>query len=173
MGLFATILGEDFGALEPQIQQVHGGIPQTLTGRVSVERGTSMLATALGRLAALPPNLTLAPLEVTLQVTGDTERWVRVFAHCYRMTSTLSARDGRLRETVGLVALTFRLVVRLSHLDWILERVTACGIPLPTRWFVVSATITVRDRRYHFDVTAGVRGIGRLIHYAGDLGDGS
>jgi hypothetical protein len=167
--LFAGVLGADFAALDPCLRQVHGGEPRRMRGSVSVERGTSLVARALGALASLPLAVTDAPIEVRIEVTDGVERWIRVFPNGRRMASTLHCNGDLLVERLGPAVLEFRLSVSGGGIRWMLEHISAFGIPLPLRWFRISATIDSRNGRYHFFVDSELRGVGRIVRYEGLL----
>jgi hypothetical protein len=167
--LFPFVLGAEFDALDPCLKRVHRGESLKLEGTVAVERGTSLVARALGAIASLPSAVTNAPIEVQIEASSRGERWIRVFAMRHCMVSTLH-RDGELlAERLGPATLKFRLSVRGGGMEWVLERISACGIPLPLRWFRISATIDSRDGRYHFSVNSELRGVGRIVRYEGLL----
>ncbi len=167
--LFASVLGAEFAALDPCLRRVHGGESLTLRGTVAVERGASLLAGVLCTIASLPPTVAGAPIEVRIEVSGKEERWTRVFAARHRMVSTLRRQDELLSERFGPATLKFRLSARGGGMEWVLARVSACGIPLPLKWFRISATIDSRAGRYHFLVDSQLRGAGRIVRYEGLL----
>jgi hypothetical protein len=167
--LFPSVLGAEFTALDPRLRWVHSGEPRKLRGSVTIERGTGFVAAALAALASLPSAMTDAPIEVQIEGTGRGERWIRVFAGSHRMVSTLY-RDGELLvERLGPAALKFHVSVRDGGMKWILEHISAFGIPLSLRWFRVSATIASRNGRYHFFVDSELRGVGHIVCYEGLL----
>jgi hypothetical protein len=167
--LFPSVLGAQFAALDPCLKWVHSGEPRKLRGSVTVDRGTGLVAGALGALASLPCAMMDAPIEVQIEGAGRAERWIRVFAGSHRMVSTLY-RDGELLvERLGPAALKFRLSVRGGGMKWVLEHISAFGVPLPVGWFRISATTASRDGRYHFLVDSELRGVGRIVRYEGLL----
>jgi Domain of unknown function (DUF4166) len=167
--LFLCVLGAEFAALDSCLKWVHSGESRKLRGSVTVDRGTGLVARALGALASLPSAMTDAPIEVQIEGTGRGERWIRLFASRHRMESTLY-RDGELLvEQIGPAALKFRLSVRDGGMKWVLEHISAFGVPLPLWWFRISATIASRDGRYHFFVDSQLRGVGRIVRYEGLL----
>ena len=109
------------------------------------------------------------PLTVNIDVAGGAERWTRHFGISAPMRSTLQARDGLLREQLGLVTFWFALHARDGGIDWRLTRVAVAGCPLPCALFRISTFSGVRDGRYAFSVLATVTGVGRLIRYEGVL----
>jgi hypothetical protein len=165
--LFPSVLGADFAALDPCLRWVHSGESRNLNGSVTVERGKGWVSGVLGSLASLPSAMKDATLEVQIERTNSGERWTRVFAGKYRMTSTLH-EDGRLLvEQLGPAALKFRLSVRAGEMKWVLEHISVFGIALPLRWFRIAATVNSRDGRYHFLVDSQLRGVGRIARYEG------
>jgi hypothetical protein len=167
--LFPSVLGAEFAALDPCLRWVHSGESRRLKGKVTVERGMSFLARALGALASLPSTMTDAPIEVRIEGIREGEKWTRLFAGGDRMISTLRRDGDRLVETLGPATLSFRLSTRGGGMQWALEDIAAFGIALPLRWFRISATIEARDGRYHFIVNSELRGAGRIVRYEGSL----
>ena len=169
--LFPSVLGADFATLDPCLRSVHSGESRKLQGTVTVERGISFLARALGTLASLPPALMDAPIEVQIEPNPKGEKWTRLFAGGDRMISTLQ-RDGELLvEKLGPATLKFRLSARGGGMHWSLESIATLGVELPLRWFRISAAIESRDGRYHFIVDSELRGAGRIGRYEGSLGE--
>jgi len=167
--LFPSRLGATFALLDPDLQWVHSGESRELLGKVTVERGTSPIAKALGALTSLPPTLHNAPIRIRIDVAGDKERWIRTYAGRHVMSSTLYRDGGALVERVGPAALTFRIVERNAGMDWQLQRVSMLGIPLPAAWFEISARVDMQQGRYHFLIDSALRGFGRIVRYEGLL----
>jgi len=167
--LFASVLGPDFAALDACLRWVHGGEPRLLRGKVTVLRGRSLLARALGALTSLPRAMTEAPIDMRIGPSETGERWTRFFADCRPMESLLFSRGDRLVEVLGPAAFTFRPRREGAALEWLLERVRVLGLPLPTRWFLVTARMEAHEGRYHFLVEAALRGVGRIVRYEGFL----
>jgi hypothetical protein len=167
--LFPSVLGAEFTALDPCLKRVHSGEPLKLRGTVAVDRGRSLVARALGAIASLPPAATSARIDVQIESSDKGERWIRVFGTSHSMVSTLHRDRELLVERLGPAALKFRLSACGGGLQWVLEHISACGIPLPLKWFRISATIDSRDGRYHFFVDSELRGVGRIVRYEGLL----
>jgi hypothetical protein len=85
------------------------------------------------------------------------------------MVTTLHREGELLTERLGPAALKFRLSVRGGGMEWVLAHVSACGIPLPLKWFRICATIDSRNGRYYFFVDSELRGVGRIARYEGLL----
>jgi hypothetical protein len=167
--LFPSRLGAAFALLDPDLQWVHGGESRELSGTVTVERGSSLMAKVLGGLTSLPPALGSAPISVRMEVTGDKERWIRTYAGRHVMSSTLYKDGSALVERVGTAALRFLLIARDGGMDWQLQKVSMLGIPLPAAWFEISARVDMQQGRYHFLIDSAVRGAGRIVRYEGWL----
>jgi uncharacterized protein DUF4166 len=167
--LFPSRLGTAFALLDPDLQWVHGGESRDLSGTVTVERGTSLIAKVLGALTSLPPTLHNAPIRIRIDIVGDKERWIRTYAGRHVMSSTLYSDGGALVERVGPAALTFRIVERDTGMDWQLQKVSMLGIPLPAAWFEISARVDMQHGRYHFLIDSSLSRIGRIVRYEGLL----
>jgi uncharacterized protein DUF4166 len=167
--LFPSVLGAEFAALDPCLRWVHSGESRRLKGTVTVKRGRSFLARALGALASLPSTMIDAPIEVQIERTRKGERWTRLFTGGARMISTLRRDGDLLVEELGPATLKFRLSARGGGMQWALQSIAALNISLPVTWFRVSAAIESRDGRYHFIVDSELRGAGRIVRYEGSL----
>jgi hypothetical protein len=167
--LFPSRLGAAFALLDPDLQWVHGGASRDLSGTVTVQRGTSLIARVLGVLTSLPPTLRNAPIRIRIDVAGDKERWIRTYAGAHVMSSTLYRDGGALIEKVGPAALTFQTVERDAGMDWRLQKVSLLGIPLPAAWFEISARVDMQQGQYHFLIDSAARGAGRIVRYEGLL----
>jgi uncharacterized protein DUF4166 len=167
--LFPSVLGTAFSLLDPKLRWVHSGEGRDLSGTVTVERGTSFTARILGALTSLPPALSNGQLLVRIESTGGRERWLRTYTGGHQMSSTLCKNGDALAERVGPAVLTFRIVVRDSGMDWQLQKVSMLGVPLPARWFEISARVDMQKERYHFLIDSALRGIGRIARYEGLL----
>jgi len=167
--LFPSRLGLAFTRLDTQLQWVHSGASRTLSGTVTVERGTSIVAKLLAALTSLPPALNIAPIGIRIEVAGDEERWKRTYAGRHVMSSTLYKDGSALVERVGPAALTFRIVERNAGMDWQLERVSMLGIRLPATWFQISTRVDMKQGRYHFLIDSSLSGVGRIVRYQGFL----
>jgi hypothetical protein len=168
-GLFSSILGSAFALLDPKLQWVHGGEGRDLSGTVTVERGSSLIARALGALTSLPPALANAQIRVRIEIHNHQERWIRTYSGAHRMSSTLYKEGGGLVERVGPAVLTFRVNARDAGMDWQLQKVSMLGLRLPAKWFSVSARVEAQQERYHFLIDAALRGVGRIVRYEGLL----
>jgi hypothetical protein len=150
--LFRSLLGADFEDLDPRLRWVHGGESRVLRGTATVERGTTFAAAVLCALASLPRTMHDAPIEVRIEVTGQGERWTRMFGQGRAMRSTLRRSGNFLAEQLGPAKLKFILGVRKTDLEWTLVRISLAGIPLPVEWFRVTARVGVRSNRCHSEL---------------------
>lgn len=171
--LFASVLGSDFAALDPALRWVHGGEPRLLRGKVTVQRGNSLLAKAACLLTSLPLPMSEAPIDMRIGPAEGGERWTRFFGSGRPMESLLFGRGDRLVEVLGPARFTFRPRRHETALEWLLERVCIAGLPVPAGWLLVTARMDARDGRYHFVVEAAVRGFGRIVRYEGFLDGGT
>jgi len=171
--LFASVLGSDFAALDPALRWVHGGEARLLRGKVTVQRGGSLVAKAACVLASLPEPMRDAPIDMRIGPAAGGERWTRFFGAGRPMESLLFGRGDRLVEVLGPATFTFRAQRRDTALEWVLERVRIAGLLLPASWVRVTARMHARDGRYHFLVEAALRGFGRIVRYEGYLDAGN
>jgi hypothetical protein len=177
MSLYANLLGPDFAALPAALACMHARRgAQRYFGEVSVLRGTSAVARLFAACARLPPAYAGA-IEVDIVADADVEQWTRRFGTS-ALRSRIHARDGLLRERLGLACFDFRLSVAQQTIHWNVSAASVLGLRLPVRWFTgVTAAESIREARYQFDVRAELPGIGLLVHYSGwldpRLSDGS
>lgn len=168
-GLFPALLGGQFLTLDPRVIAVHSGNSRRLQGTALVKRGSSWIARAVCAFASLPGDQADEPVTVEIQVTQESERWIRRFGESPEMSSTLRGRSGLVEERLGPATMTFQLLARAGGIDWILRRVVFLGCPLPVSWFhVVSRSQAIADS-YHFEVDAALAGVGPIIRYEGVL----
>lgn len=169
MSLFPTLLGRDFANLAASVQHVHGGASRQLRGFATVERGRSVVARILCALASLPRSGTAAPVVMSIVAEPSHEEWTRRFGDSRAMKSVLSQCRGDLIERLGPAKLMFHLEPVAGGFDWHLQGISAFGMSLPRSWFEVRAHSGHREERYHFDVEAVLRGVGRIVRYQGTL----
>ncbi|BAU49106.1 hypothetical protein SVA_2558 [Sulfurifustis variabilis] len=166
--MYALLLGPAFETLPDSIRALHRS-PGSFRhrGECRVRRGDRLVSRLLGFAAALPP-AGITVLDVAIESDGKNEVWRRGFGS-HRMQSRLAARDGLLRESLGLARLAFRLHIEEGGVRWKLVEVRALGVTLPRRWFDLDVSERDVNGRYHFDVRVEIRGVGLLVHYAGWL----
>jgi hypothetical protein len=169
IGLFPSLLGATFQRLESPVRNVHCGSSRKLFGTATVTRGRSTLARILCAAASLPRTANQLAIEVQITTNERAEHWTRYFGDSRPMRSMLCARRDLLVERLGPAKLTFRLRERDGGIEWSLVQISALGIRLPIGWFSVSAYSGARAERYTFAIDAGLRGIGRIIRYEGEL----
>jgi len=170
--LFPALLGASFPNLDARVRRVHNGQPGQWSGTANIARGRSYLARIACAMAGLPAEANCTPVIVDIETDGTTERWTRRFAGSMPMRSTLARQGTLLSERLGAATLIFRLAERDGGIDWLLERIYVLGCRLPRVLFTVSAHSGCGAAGYRFVVDAGLRGIGRLIRYEGELDAG-
>lgn len=167
--LFPAILGARFSDLDARVRLVHGGQSGQWSGTANIERGKSYLAKIACAMIGLPGEAICSAVIVDVEADSTTERWTRRFAGSRPMRSMLTRQGTWLKERLGPATLVFTLVERGGAIDWQLERIYALGCRLPRVLFAVSAHSGFNATGYRFVVEAGLRGIGRLIRYEGEL----
>jgi hypothetical protein len=167
--LYSRILGPAFERLPPALKTIHDARRTKLyVGRCDI-RGGGLIARAIARLAGLPIAQTDVRIEVTVNVTATSEDWLRKFG-TQRMQSRLTYRSQRMEERLGPLVLMFSLSAEQERIVWSLYSARLALLPLPVTWLLkCAATESSHDGRYGFDVSAGLRGIGLLVHYEGWL----
>jgi hypothetical protein len=168
--LYARLLGPAFQQLSPILQAIHDArSTKRYIGRCEISGGERRLARFIARFAGLPLASSDVPLEITITTVGASEVWARKFGS-QPLHSQLSNRNGHLDERLGPVITSFTLIAKPERIIWSLRRARLAFIPLPITWLLECAAAEyVQEGRYHFDVTARVRGIGLIVHYRGWL----
>lgn len=168
--LFARLLGVAFERLPAALRDLHDArTRKRFHGRCAVQRGRGALAAILATVTRLPDSNPDCPISIDIETRPGGETWTRRFAH-HQMRSQLSVRDGRLDERVGLTTLTFKLEARDDSIVWVLRGARLLFLPLPLAWFAgTTASESIVDGRYSFDVRACMLGVGLLIQYRGWL----
>lgn len=169
--VFQQALGAAFFRLPASVRRLHASQGHArYAGRASVQRGTGPLA----RLCAWSAGLPAAGEDVSLLVEFDCgprqETWRRDFAGV-RMASTLSCRDGELRERLGPVWFRFALHANEGAIWWTVAGARLFGVlPLPAALFEgVRCREFEQDERYCFEVEAVLPLAGQVVRYAGWL----
>lgn len=167
--LYSRVLGPAFERLPSALKTIHDARrAKSYVGRCDI-RGGGLIARTIARLAGLPLAQIDVPIEVTVNVTEASEDWIRKFG-TQRMQSRLTYRSQRMEERLGPLVLTFNLSAEQERIVWSLHSARLVLVPLPVTWLLeCGATESVHDGRYGFDVSAGLRGIGLLVHYQGWL----
>lgn len=167
--LYRRVLGESFDILPVPVLAMHeicgdGGA----FGEATVERGSNPLARLIGWVMRFPP-AGRYDLHVGFTEKDGREVWTRDFGS-HRFHSELSERDGRLTERFGPMRFTFDLPVSPSGLGMKIVRWTAFGLLMPL-WLAprVSASESVEQGRFAFDVAIALPLVGRVVHYCGTL----
>jgi len=170
MSLYQRILGAAFDALDPVLQRIHDlRSTKRYAGYCDIESDDTFMARMVAKSARLPGRSANVAVTVTMNCRDGSEEWVREFGS-HRMRSVLEFSGGRLRERLGLVVFTFDLKATTNRIDWHLVTARLWPIPIPiTRMLKCSASESVADGRYTFEVKARVRGVGMVVHYRGWL----
>lgn len=165
--LYSRILGPAFERLPSALKGIHDARRTKLyVGRCDI-RGGGLIARTIARLAGLPIAQTDVPIEVVVNVTDAGEDWIRKFGS-QRMQSQLTCRKQRMQERLGPLVFTFDLVAEQERIVWSLYSARLALLPLT--WLMrCAATESIDEGRYGFDVSAGVFGVGLVVHYKGWL----
>lgn len=171
--LYAQLLGPRFDLLPLSLRAIHDErARKQYAGRCEVDRGRSWAARLVGYVASLPKESEDVPITVTIDCSEAGEIWTRTFG-VHRMRSVIRIRQRALEERLGPITLAFDLDAQEDQIAWRLKQARFLFLPLPLSWFAgCTATETIVDGRYRFDVRAHMVGIGFLVHYRGWLVDG-
>jgi hypothetical protein len=168
LSLYRRILGPQFDELPGVLQRFHdapgGG---SARGQLTVERGRGRLANVVASLLGMPKAGRDIPVQLTVQVHGDRERWVRHFGD-HRLESIAWERGGLLMEGLGLSSFSSRLVVEGARLRYDFRRAFLAGVPLPRRLApFVRSWVEAGERGWHVVVHIVAPLVGELVSYEG------
>ncbi len=173
--LYRQILGSAFDTLPQPLQDLHRPGPHAeWSGRATVQRGTSRLASLVARLFSFPKSGADIPVTVTFTTAPDgTETWARNFAG-RPMVSTQSAGTHRnqhlITERFGPFAFGLALVTDGPRLRIIPRRWTLFGLPLPRALMPRGDSYEMeQDGKFRFHVEIDLPLIGPVVTYDGWL----
>jgi hypothetical protein len=168
--LFATLLGTSFDTLPAGIKAIHtGSVSARFSGACDIERGTSWLGRLAATFAGMPPAGSQVALQVEITADAGGEIWSRHFGDRL-VRSRLSNSRGLLVERLGLLTIAFRLDATPLQIRWLPQAGRVFGVPVPAAFFKrVTASESMQEGRYRFDVRAELPVIGLVIHYRGWL----
>lgn len=172
--LYASILGEAWRDLPPEIRDMHDvGKTATAEGRARAERGRSVLARIAATIIGFPPTNLDVPVRVQFDAANGVETWTRTFgSDCFR--SRQFAGSGRsehlLCERFGALTFAMALVVSAGRLLLVLRRWTIFGLPLPM-WLCPRSESyeSAEQGRFNFHVRISHPLTGVIIQYDGWL----
>ena len=159
-----------FGRTASSVRAMHDQrLPGTASGRASVMRGRSPIATLIARVLGFPPASPDVPVTVRFEKHGQGERWIRDFGGSI-FSSVLSPRDSGVSERFGPFSFHFDLVEKDTRLNMIPAGWSMLGIPLP-RFLMPKGVATEyeEDGRFRFDVPIILPFVGPIVHYRGWL----
>ena len=172
--LFARILGSAFDGLPPEIAALHQPEGRECwAGTASVERGTGLPARLVAALFGFPPSSAGTPVRVEIETVPEGERWTRTFGDA-TFSSLLQIGKGRnsrlVTERFGPVSVALALVIEDGRLLFIPRRWSVLGLPMPGALLPRGISFeSVRDGRFHFDVTIAAPLVGLISTYSGYL----
>jgi hypothetical protein len=172
--LYQRVLGPAWDALPAAIRIMHT-VNGTLVaeGRGSVERGTGLLARAVGRLFDFPKAADDVPVTVTFTERERAEVWERRFGDD-RFASVQRQGTGRadwlVSERFGAFTIDLALVVEANRLHLIVRRWRLFRLPLPLFLAPIGdAYESVEDGRFRFHVAIAHPLTGLIVRYRGWL----
>lgn len=172
--LYKKLLGSAFDALPAQVKALHAPIEErSWEGVARVRRGRGLLTKFIGLLIGFPKEAEEVPVVVTFSPERGGERWTRTFGgkSFSSHQSGGSGRDQRLLvERFGVVAVSLALVVDDKRLFLVPRRWSVLGLPMPKILLPKGTSFeTVKEGRFHFDVTVSLPLVGLVAAYQGSL----
>ena len=172
--LYERVLGQAWQELPSAIRQLHTVTSEAnFTGVCTVERGENLLARLIATLVGFPNAGAEQKINVQLIAQGRGERWIRTCGEQAFSSVQTAGRDGSewlVRERFGPVSVDMALVVAGESLRYFVRRWAILGIPMP--FFMApssSASESVEEGRFRFDVSISHRWTGLIVHYRGLL----
>ncbi len=172
--LYRRLLGDAYTSMPAPIQAMHDLTgPLTAEGRATVERGSGILARAIGAIFGFPTAARDIPVKVDFALRDGREVWRRDFAG-RGFTSTQEEGRGRfdrlLCERFGPFAFGIALVREADRLNLLARGWSFFGIPLPRALVPhVTAYESVEDDRFRFYVEIKLPLVGLVVRYRGWL----
>jgi Domain of unknown function (DUF4166) len=168
--------GPAFATLHPQLQALHrdGG---RLVGPVAFETGRG-LGGIFGRIAlrrlGIDPALITHNLTVEIRHVREGLRWARRFDGGRELVSLFEPHGqwpgGYWIERAGPLVLKLDVDFADGGWRWRPLQYRLFGLPLPSwLWPQVEAGKRIVGDGYRFDIRIGLRGVGTLLTYGGDL----
>ena len=168
ISLYRRILGDKLDELPPAMRQFHdsknGG---TACGQFKVTRGSGWFRNGLASLMRLPPSSPDVPLELSVQIDGNRERWIRRFGT--HSMKTLQWQAGSLLiEAGGPMRFGFELIADETTIRFKLVRAWFIRIPIPHSLSPhIEAIETACDGGWDAIVQFSLPVVGMLIRYEG------
>ena len=169
--LFASYLGDRFGALPATVRALHElYAPSRWTGRASVTRGPSLWARFIAKVFGFPPATDDIAVTVCMTPQGGGELWERSFGAA-RFWSFLKVRNGRMTERFGPFTFTLGLHVAEGQLHFPVTSGRLGPLPFPRFLLPISIAREFEAKgRFHFDVALYAPLTGApMVHYQGWL----
>ncbi len=175
--LFRIVLGDlEFDQMPTATKSVHRGAPAVLiAGLADIEPADTIGGRMISALFRFPRPGRQVPLEVLIEQTDKSERWVRRYPG-REMVSVMGSPDANgntLEETFGIFSFCMKISARRDGLDMQMISARAGPVPLPG-YLVPEVTATERvDKlgRHMFDVSISLPIIGRIVRYSGWLAE--
>jgi len=173
--VFAQALGDEFGAMPPQLQDLHTVRGITVwTGRASVTRGSRLVSKIVALVFGFPTASPDVPVHLTMQPVDGVEHWQRTFAgnkFRSRLSRNASQPHGHIYEQFGLFKFEIALAWKDDRLSYPVEAGRCLGIPFPKPLLPHSHSFEYVDDqgRACFDVTLSVPLGGLVVRYEGWL----
>jgi len=167
MQLYEQLLGASFAALPRAMRDFHARPHAKAVASFDVERAPGWFAALIAGVFGLPRPARGVPVVLEVTAVGKTERWERRFGN-KRFDSVQHARDGRLVERAGLVAIEFELRAGETGLHFASQRCSVARIPLPG-WLApaIEATAIANGDGWSMEVCVSTPHFGWLERYGG------
>lgn len=166
--LYKTLLGTEFNALSPLLQQFHEAQDKAWHGEAQINWSKSRLLRLFLKLGGLPNESAKLPVKVCVTANENSETWHRDFGG-KAMRSKQKIQGQTLRESFGPVSLALFTQIRTGSLHQTCSGSWIFGVPLPRPFALrISAQEWQTNERFNFDVEISLAKL-PLIRYRGWL----
>ena len=169
--LFASHLGESYGALPSVVRALHDvQAPSRWKGRARVTCGPSFWARLIAMVFRFPHAADDIDVAVTITPQNGGELWERRFG-ASQFWSFLKVQNGQMTERFGPFTFALGLHVAEEQLHFPVQSGRLGPIPVPRIFLPVSVAREYEaDGRFHFDVALFAPLTGApMVHYQGWL----
>jgi len=144
-----------------------------VTGKANVQHGRGLLAQLIVGLFGFPKAVNGTQVSVTVERTGEHERWTRNFSGRKFASEQFAGRGGfenLLCERFGPFVFGIALVSDSDRLSFVVRHCRFFGIPLPNALAPSGDSFEFeREGRFHFHVEMRAPIVGLIVRYAGHL----
>lgn len=169
MGLYQSVLGEDFEKLGNTLREFHTH-PETVSGHLSVSHHTHWVPKFFVWLMRLPKQGSNLETHLEVDVQGEEEVWSRKIGEV-RLVTRQRVKNGKLVEIAGPISFVFDVEAEGEAMVFHHYRSTLLGIPIPKHIApVVNAKAQPMEKGWSMWVDILCPRYGTICRYEGEIG---